>query len=72
MTRDRAGTGHKTCGHGARDQSPLGVIRAVYASEFIAVTMPPVDVAVMAPFASTSTSTEQSAPPAAQLNAISP
>ena len=48
-------------------------IRSSYAVEFIAVTMPPVDVAVMAPFASTiHHRPEQSAPPAAQLNAISP
>ena len=50
----------------------MGVIRMLYASEFIAVTMPPVDVAVTSPFASTVTVTSQSAPPAAQLNAISP
>ena len=56
---------------GARSTA-IGVIRAVYASEFIAVTMPPVDVAVTAPFASTVTMTSQSSPPAAQVNATSP
>ena len=39
---------------------------------FIAVTVPPVDAAVTAPFASTITITVQSSPPAAQLNSMSP
>ena len=50
----------------------IGVIRVLYASEFIAVTMPPVDVAVIPPSAPTSTMTSQSAPPAAQVNSTSP
>ena len=47
-------------------------IRVLYASEFIAVTIPPVDVADTVPSAPTSTETVQSAPPAAQVNSTSP
>ena len=49
----------------------MGVILAVYASEFMAVTMPPVDVALTSPFASTVTVISQAAPPAVQANAMS-
>ena len=56
---------------GARSTA-MGVIRVLYASEFIAVTIPPVDVALTVPSAPTSTATVQSASPAAQVNSTSP
>ena len=56
---------------GARSTA-IGVIRAVYAAEFIAVTIPPIDEAVTLPSVPTSTTTVQLGPPAAQLNTISP
>ena len=43
-----------------------------YASEFIAVTVPPVDVAVIVSSSATVTMTVQSYSPAAQENVISP